>query len=75
MRSLVTIAALVLVASVIVPRYAVQMTGRGAAQTGAVAPAAASVAPNPDNPRSALWVIKWKSTSRCCCCLSLLMRV
>ncbi|HEX8827555.1 MAG TPA: TIGR02281 family clan AA aspartic protease [Xanthobacteraceae bacterium] len=52
MRSLVTIAALVLVASVVVPRYAVQMTGRGAAQTGAVAPAAASVAPNPDDPRS-----------------------
>jgi aspartyl protease family protein len=47
MRSLVTIAALVLVASVVVPRYAVRMTGRGA-----VAPAAASVAPNPDDPRS-----------------------
>jgi aspartyl protease family protein len=50
MRSLVTIAALVLAASVVVPRYAVQMTGRGAAQTGA--PAAASVEPSAEDTRS-----------------------
>jgi aspartyl protease family protein len=52
MRSLVTIAALVLAASVIVPRYAVQMTGRGAAPTGAASPAAASVEPSAEDTRS-----------------------
>jgi aspartyl protease family protein len=52
MRSLVTIAVLVLAASVIVPRYVVQMTGRGAAQTGAAATAAASVEPSADDTRS-----------------------
>ena len=51
MRSLVTIAALVLVASVIVPRYAVQMMGRGAAETDAPQ-TAASVGPNADDTRS-----------------------
>jgi aspartyl protease family protein len=50
MRSLVTIAALVLAASIVVPRYAVEMTGRGAAQTGT--PAAASVEPSADDTRS-----------------------
>jgi aspartyl protease family protein len=51
MRSLVTIAALVLSASVVVPQYAVQMTLRGA-QTGATTTAAASVEPSVDDPRS-----------------------
>jgi aspartyl protease family protein len=50
MRSLVTVAALVLAASIVVPRYAVQMTGHGEAQTGA--PAAASVEPSADDTRS-----------------------
>jgi len=39
MRSIVTIAALALAASLIVPRYAMQMSGRVAAPTGMVAPA------------------------------------
>jgi aspartyl protease family protein len=52
MRSLVTIAVLVLAASVIVPRYAVQMTGRGASQTGAVASAPAALEPSADDTRS-----------------------
>jgi aspartyl protease family protein len=52
MRSLVTIAALVLVASVIVPRYAVQMTGRGASQTSAIASAPAGLEPSADGTRS-----------------------
>jgi aspartyl protease family protein len=52
MRSLVTIAVLVLAASVIVPRYAVQMTGRGASQTGAVASAPMALEPSADDTRS-----------------------
>jgi len=52
MRSLVTIAALALAASVIVPRYAVQMTQRGAGQTGIAAPAAAPAESNADDSRS-----------------------
>ena len=52
MRSLVTIAALALAASVIVPRYAVQMTGRGAARTNMAAPAATPVEPSADDSRS-----------------------
>jgi aspartyl protease family protein len=52
MRSLVTIAVLVLAASVIVPRYAVQMTGHGVSQAGAVAPASAALAPSADDTRS-----------------------
>jgi aspartyl protease family protein len=52
MRSLVTIAVLVLAASVIVPRYAVQMTGHGVSQAGAVAPASAAFAPSADDTRS-----------------------
>ena len=51
MRSLVTIAALALAASVIVPQYAVQMIQRGAG-TGTAAPAAAPAEPSADGSRT-----------------------